>query len=172
MPNWCYNALSVDATTEGGKILVEAFRPKYKDDRGQLYARPMMDLYPFPPELDITARPVPDAELDAIYKANQEKFGASNWYDWCIKNWGTKWDCSVMDMDEDDPEDVRIYFDTAWSPPTDFFKWFAEKYPDSVFECEYEEEGIGFEGKTSYNAQCGFHDECWDSADPEDGWED
>lgn len=41
-----------------------------------------------------------------------------NWYDWCVSNWGTKWDitdpCVVHDTEEDS---ITISFDSAWAPP-------------------------------------------------------
>lgn len=43
---------------------------------------------------------------------NLKRYGSINWYEWCNKNWGTKWngyDCFVGDD--------YIQFDTAWSTP-------------------------------------------------------
>ena len=45
MPNWCFNRLTIDTTSEGGKKLAEAFRPKYESE-GELIARPFQDLLP------------------------------------------------------------------------------------------------------------------------------
>jgi hypothetical protein len=167
MPNWCFNRLIVDTTNESGKLLAEAFRPKYKDEQGHLYARPFNDLMPIPEELNVEsgffgAGTDKQKEMDAIYAANKAKYGHDSWYSWCVSNWGTKWDARVEDIVDDDPEDVSIYFDTAWSPPTDFLRWFSEQHPDVIFECEYDEEGMSFEGKTSHHPDCGFHDECWE----------
>ena len=39
------------------------------------------------------------------------------WYDWRIQNWDTKWDCYDVVVTDDDPEQVEIEFNTAWSPP-------------------------------------------------------
>lgn len=44
-----------------------------------------------------------------------------NWYDWCIKNWGTKWNAYGQDMHYENivQEDnkLTLTFQTAWSPP-------------------------------------------------------
>jgi hypothetical protein len=159
----------IDATTEGGKILAEAFRPKYDQEmNGQIYkeqeARPFNDLMPCPEELHITATSGNgvDAQLKEKYEANKAKYGHAHWYDWQIANWGTKWDARVEDFQIDDPKEVYVYFETAWSPPVEFLKWFSELHPDVIFENEYDEEGCFFEGKTSHDPDFGFTDECWE----------
>jgi hypothetical protein len=166
--------MNIDATTEGGKILAEAFRPKYKVyneylKTDLLEAHPMRDLMPIPEELEITASPgTTDEALRLTYAANKEKYGYAHWYDWCISNWGTKWDASVEQFDDDNPKSVYVYFETAWSPPTSFLQWFCSKYPDTVFDCDYDEEGMFFEGETSHDPVNGFHDESWEPVDEEE----
>jgi len=167
MPNWCFNTLTIDATTEGGKVLAEAFRPKYKhEDSDDLYARPFQDLMPCPDELHITAGYLGDTEkekeLQALYDANKAKHGYAHWYDWQIANWGTKWDARVEEYDDSNADiEVYVYFDTAWNAPDEFFKFFADKYPDARFENEYNEEGMQFEGRVG-QSDLGFFDESWD----------
>lgn len=59
------------------------------------------------------------------------------WYDWCISNWGTKWD--VGKEEYEDPivmkkvsvesgtfYEVSLSPDTAWSPPVDFYNHLME----------------------------------------------
>ena len=61
------------------------------------------------------------------------KFASNHWYDWNIRNWGTKWnayDASVSDNLSD--ESVKSYyikyeFNTAWSPPEGIMKALAKK---------------------------------------------
>jgi len=168
MPNWCFNTLTVDATTEGGKALVEAFRPKYKyEDSDGLYARPFQDLMPCPDALHCDAGffgegTDKEKEMLAIYASNKANHGYAHWYDWQVANWGTKWDARVEDFQDENPKDVMIYFDTAWSPPVEFLRWFSEKNPDVVFSMEYDEEGMFFEGKTTHDPVNGFRDDCWE----------
>ena len=40
---------------------------------------------------------------------------ADNWYDWCVENWGTKWDIDQADIERFENE-LTLYFETAWSP--------------------------------------------------------
>ncbi len=64
--------------------------------------------------------------------------GYSSWYEWCIKNWGTKWNAS-------DPyaEDGRFSFNTAWSAPVELFVEFSKKFPDVEFTYTYADEDTG-----------------------------
>jgi len=40
-------------------------------------------------------------------------------YDWCVKNWGTKWDVGGMGsfVTRVKPTELDLVFDSAWSPP-------------------------------------------------------
>jgi hypothetical protein len=63
------------------------------------------------------------AELQAFQeKLNIKYFGHKNWYDWCISEWGTKWDIGRDSAYGDEAEIengecLKIFFDSAWSPP-------------------------------------------------------
>lgn len=174
MPNWCYNRMTIDTTTEGGKKLAKAFEPKYLDDESKglqwLYAKPFQDLLPCPEELNITATLGNgiDDDLKKKYDANKAKYGYANWYDWQVGNWGTKWDARVEDFDDSDPDQTYVYFETAWSPPVEFMKWFVSKHPNTYFRNEYDEEGMHFEGFTENSKKDGFIDECFDKEEEND----
>jgi hypothetical protein len=164
MPNWCYNRLCIDTTTESGKILAAAFKPSKVDDEGRLYATPFEDLMPCPEELRNT-----EAMATASDKqiANKEKYGYSDWYEWCWANWGVKWDARVEDFDDSDPESTYVYFETPWGAPIEFFRYFSSEYPHARYEDEYDEEGMQFEGKVGMS-DVGFFAESWDMEENED----
>lgn len=52
---------------------------------------------------------------------NQKKYGAGDWYEWSIQNWGTKWNTYSNQFFTKDttPQkgDQALRFLTAWSPP-------------------------------------------------------
>lgn len=51
--------------------------------------------------------------------------GYESWYDWCIDNWGTKWDaCDIYDDMLD--TDGFLEFYTAWSMPENVYGMMAE----------------------------------------------
>lgn len=72
---------------------------------------------------------------------NYAKYKATDWYDWCCDNWGTKWNAchsQINDMGKAD-----IYFDTAWSSVPKLMAMLAAKHPDCKIEYEYAEEQPG-----------------------------
>ena len=73
-----------------------------------------------------------------------KKYGTNNWYDWAVKNWGTKW--NAYDIGEWDGG--FISFHTAWSPPTEFIINASKKFPDVSFLNKFADEGGGFVGYT------------------------
>ena len=79
---------------------------------------------------------------------NLEKYGCTDWYEWRLQNWGTKWNsCNTFLCDDK----KTIYFDTAWSPSVPLVKKFAEKYPQLRITHDYAEEQIAFFcGKNEY----------------------
>jgi hypothetical protein len=72
-------------------------------------------------------------------------------YDWCNKNWGTKWT-----IDEDTYSfgtglnSVSFEFDTAWSPSLPVTLALSKKFPTLTFEHRYEEGGMDFSGVVEY----------------------
>jgi hypothetical protein len=81
---------------------------------------------------------------------NLSTYGYANWYDWCVNEWGTKWDVGGEgdQSSQDSPTDVRMNFDSAWAPPIAAM----EKFQDLGFKVKliYWESGMCF---------CGIFDE-------------
>jgi hypothetical protein len=59
----------------------------------------------------------------------KQKYGADNWYDWRVKNWGTKWNAKNVILDE---SGNLKSFDTAWSPPSKIFEEIARIEKEDV----------------------------------------
>ena len=81
------------------------------------------------------------------------KYGYDNWYDWCIFNWGTKWnayDVTEWSINEGhwngDNSSATIYYETAWSPATALWLNVSKDYPTLDFYHEFADEGGGFLG--------------------------
>jgi len=75
-------------------------------------------------------------------------FKGNHWYDWNVRNWGTKWDVAVRDNEEypdtelhDESTTTLGYkFNTAWSPPVEAITKLSKQYPSLEMNLSYEEE--------------------------------
>lgn len=82
------------------------------------------------------------AELGKQYIENIKKYGYPQWYDWCVENWGTKWNVED-DVDvsyNKNTDEYDITFDTAWSVPSGIVEKYSEFCNDEEFYWEYEDE--------------------------------
>lgn len=72
---------------------------------------------------------------------NVKKFGSKDWYDWCCKNWGTKWNACYTFYDKDEPQEVE--FQTAWSDVRGLIAELSKKHPENTFFYDFAEEQLG-----------------------------
>ena len=119
MPNWVHHVLTI----KDEKVFDEVANFITTNNNEILNA-----LYPIP---------------DYIYKGllgmdERDLYGDDNWYDWCIKNWGTKWDTCRVSIQND-----TIEFDTAWSPVPKMMGLLSQKFQGSEFELIYADEDVG-----------------------------
>lgn len=104
-------------------------------------------------------RPLPESEKD-------------NWYDWCVNNWGTKWDVNETFVGDDTEEDsIQFSFDTAWAPPVAAFRHWAEQDGRVTYRLTYMEPGMGFVGWDSYDGESFDEDYREQGDDEERYWE-
>jgi hypothetical protein len=141
MPNWCSNHITVRGTNQKEIAeIAEAMR------EGRFFD----SIIPTPEDLNREGSSThggENAELyDQIRAENLEKHGYSNWYDFQVARWGTKWDVDCQDVQVDeDGLSVSTYFDSAWSPPMGI----VEELTDRGLQVTlyYYEPGMGFVGK-------------------------
>lgn len=58
-----------------------------------------------------------------------KKYGADNWYDWSLNNWGCKWDANSERVEDGDYE---FRFETPWGEPEDLLKSLPWKHTKNV----------------------------------------
>lgn len=88
----------------------------------------------------------------AEQKELMNRYGATDWYDWSIKNWGTKWNAyRILD------EQGLIEFETAWSTPSPIFEKLAKTIKGCKFTVEYADEDIG---RNCGTFTCSYEDGC------------
>ena len=151
MPNWCNNTLTLEH--DDPAMIKRAYDAL---ERGEF----LQEFIPVPEELKETmAGSYGDDEkqkaLEAQQKRNVEKYGYSNWYDFCVAEWGTKWDVGADGCSDIHPDGKMLHtsFDSAWSPPVGAY----EKLEAQGFRVNalFYESGMSFAG--SY--QDGFCEE-------------
>ena len=112
MPNWCENKL----TLKPGSISDEDFEMLMK-------------------QLD-------DREDKSCFLKIIRPYEGEGDYDWCVENWGTKWDVDgeidngfLLEFQNDGQ--VQLRFNTAWGPPCAIYDFMTEMGID-VEACFYE----------------------------------
>jgi len=174
MPNWVFNGLTIEGNPEQVNKLIEQMNKPFVrvHDNWNMETRQMekkQTTYPNPvfafwnivaPTADIMAEyegqpPKTEASIDdmeAWYTEIEHKALHSNdWYNWNVRNWGTKWDVAVSADDEypdtymeksPNGENLVVYYNlhTAWSPPFPAMAELSKQYPSLLFTLSYEEE--------------------------------
>ena len=136
MPNWCENYMVV---TGSPKILKDfAEKAKVIDKKDYNTDLSLANFMPMPKELEGSTAPCKDD------KELKKKYGASNWYDWNIMNWGCKWDISAEVMVEKNK--LSYTFMSPWAPPELGIRNISKLYPELKFVLKYEEPGMDFAG--------------------------
>lgn len=80
-------------------------------------------------------------EEKARYASLKESYGVETWYDWAIRNWGTKWNACDPVLIRDEPTSLLWRFETAWSYPDPIFAEIVEKFPNLKVLSAHEFEG-------------------------------
>ena len=149
MPNWCNNTLELH---HEDPAMIERAKKAFAD--GKL----LNEFVPVPESLHIVsgcvgAKGSPEQnELEAKEEANRKEHGYATWYDFCVNEWGTKWDCGA-DGDhvelEEGQDNTTLCFDSAWSPPMGVY----QALMDQGFRVRayYYESGMCFAGIVDEN---------------------
>jgi len=143
MPNWCANT----ATVSGPRPVIDELKTVLTAANREL------------PTLLQWMVPMPEDQRD-------------NWYDWCCTHWGTKWDVNDVFIADDVEEDsVTFSFDTAWAPPLEAFRTWAERDGRVTYRLSYYEPGMMFVGWQSWDGDVLDEDYVEGGQDPDRYWE-
>lgn len=72
---------------------------------------------------------------------NIVKYGCKDWYSWCNKYWGTKW--NAYGQPDDRNTDDTIFFQTAWSSPVELMQKLSGLFPKVTIELTFADEDSG-----------------------------
>ena len=140
MPNHVTHNFTVEGTEEDiKKFIDECFDKEGEFDFNRLI--------PMPDILENTiCGSTPEMQTEEYKEKTDEAIkttGYSNWYDWRLEHWGTKWNAYHTQIDHQG-DFLELIFDTAWSCPEPIFKALSEKFPLLSFEGYAMDEGYCF----------------------------
>ena len=139
MPNWCNNTITITGGANTIRNLWEEAQTAIKDEDGKGSFGLLSAM-----------APEPDYSVTEVAPAVGEEKIMSDWWDWRVTNWGTKWDVGDDGLEFEDHGDgtatIRGWFDSAWSPPLEAFNTFCEDMDGVYAEIYYHEPGMTFVG--------------------------
>jgi hypothetical protein len=151
MPNWTTNTLTiVNLTLEQETELIK-----------QLKSEEFLSHYL--PTPDFPSIPNEDGELPVVVESKDkngevwcihhqfESTGEQDtrWYDWQVKNWGTKWDIADVNFLDTDCG-IWVSFQTAWAPCVEGLQAISKQFPLASFILGYHELGCDFAGAIAF----------------------
>lgn len=165
MPNWVYNGLTIEGKPESVTKLVEQMNTPFtrvhdnwNTTTGQMekqlttYSNPVFAFWNIIKPTDIEAyQKQPEYKPNASIE-DMMKHDGNDWYNWNLRNWGTKWDVAVSNNDESpetymegpvqNGENLVVYynFNTAWGLAMPALTNLSSQYPDLLLTLSYEEE--------------------------------
>ena len=198
MPNWVYNTLTIQGPKEQVDYIKDRLNKPYQKtfENWNMQSKQMeFKEYLFPNPVFAfhnIYNHIEDGVSDEIYHmqpdytlpmVEQLQFKGNHWYDWNVRNWGTKWDVAVSHDDnypetelleyksEGDDNWVVYRFNTAWSPPEPAMRKLSELVPNCVLTLSFEEE-TGWGGEWEFvrgemTAESNYESKCRD-CDEED----
>jgi hypothetical protein len=150
MPNYCTNNLTVTGDAKEIKRFHEAITAGELQDHEDF--RILDNLFPTPKELSETPKghfgegTEKQLQMEAMQKANLEKFGAPDWYEWNCKNYGSKWSDFDGVIGQVSDNEINLTFMSAWSPIGEGIRNVSKQFPTLDFVLSYDEGGMAFCG--------------------------
>ena len=108
-------------------------------------------------------QPLANAYL-AKWGTRQDGFNSGG-YEWCLREWGTKWGAYRVQRRDYDGDTILTY-QTAWTPSHSVIVALAKRFPAVTFYLEYFERGMSFAG-----GFCCPSEDDWYSDDDGATWE-
>jgi hypothetical protein len=140
MPNWCNNTVEI---LHADPKMIERVREAFND--GAL----LQALIPVPQDLRDTVSGSVGEDGREAHLAQMDRnvalYGYKDWWDFCVNEWGTKWDIGADgNPAETIPGGLFLGFDSAWSPPIGAYEKLVEQ--GFSIRAMYYEPGMAFAG--------------------------
>ena len=138
MPNYCKNILIVNGPSE----LIDGFARHVTGEYGNFDFNTVM---PYPSHFKAMDDSCAKADKDGTRLHGMKDGYNSGGYEWCVRNWGTKWNAGNAENIKCSLGTLFI-FETAWGPPIGVVREMAIRFPALSFELHYFERGMGRAG--------------------------
>ncbi len=161
MPNHCHNRVTFYGSgndTDETRAQIAKIKQMFEDENTFTQIIPEPD-WPNTPLMSSDLKFIgrERGKVGELPVATKDDFGISSrfqstghaddrWYDWRVQNWDTKWDCYDVEVTDDDPDQLEVEFNTAWSPPEAICHAIREQYPDLSVSWFYDEPGCEIAG--------------------------
>jgi hypothetical protein len=173
MPNWVFNGLTIEGNPEQVKSLIKQMNKPFIHSvvaTGDLAYEVKQTKYVNPIFAFHNIYNYRDAGItDEVYHGQPPrytdfsqamKFDTNDWYNFNVREWGTKWDVAVSEDNKypdttiEEAENGENYvvhynFNTAWSRAMPAISKLSAQYPTLLFTLSYEEE-------TGWGGECEF----------------
>jgi len=173
MPNWVYNGLTIEGNPEQVKALMTQMNKPFVysitpvgdlsyDVKQTKYVNP---IFAFHNIYNYRDHGVTDEQYHSQPPRSTDfseamKFETNDWYNFNVREWGTKWDVAVSEDDKhpdtymeeaENGENYVVYynFNTAWSRPLPALQKLSAQYPNLLMTLSYEEE-TGWGGEMEF----------------------
>ena len=137
MPNWTQNEVQIFGDQQKMDILKKSVESKTRKFDFDL-------IVPKPKVLENVESMLTKKNKNLGLTCNDSKtFPNKCWYEWCIHNWGTKWNACEVALSEF-PEYLEYKFETAWDAPRPVFAalWFLWHLDMKIiWKCKHEDDG-------------------------------
>ena len=162
MPNHCHNRVTIYGSgndTDESRAQIAKLKQIFEDENcfGQIIPEPDWPNTPLTAETagnwlnsnrgKVGELPVKvEGDYGISHRFPSTNVADDRWYDWRIQNWDTKWDAYDVEVTDDDPDQLEVEFNTAWSPPEAICTELREQYPDLAISWFFDEPGCEIAG--------------------------
>lgn len=168
MPNWCEN----DVIIRGSQDEIRRIKAMLEGENGPI---DFNKLLPYPSrfeEATTAAEELSRKQTEEMKGMTQEQcvaYRAEHGYprdgynqgghEWCIANWGTKWNASNPQLQDEAPQRLCYTLETAWAPPVPVFKELSKHFPEAEITLDWYEGGMAMRGTVRYRGGRRIYDQ-------------
>jgi hypothetical protein len=179
MPNWC----DCDLTIKGKQNFLRDFRDRARsvrtkepdvskdvvsatltllEDKNHRIDELSSDVF-VPMPLDFQGQDAYNGKRIKKTEAQlMQEYGVTNGYDWCLKNWGSKWGICESTPGALGPRTLKYNFQSPWSPPEKLIQAMSAQHPELHFTLKFYEAGNGFKGVSEFSKGKRTREETYD----------